>query len=138
MTSSWAPLHETAVALAMPHGHSRVFLLAAGFLHDAGVLLDGQSVTLEPGGQFELSGAPVESIHLTCAEVNSHLYQVGCIAMAVGRPVVDWETMLTSHRPSRARACHQTSTLCRSPLLMPLSGQGHWGGAGHWVPGGRL
>lgn len=42
-----------------------------------GVLLDGQSVTLEPGGQFELSGAPVETIHRTCAEVNSHLYQVG-------------------------------------------------------------
>lgn len=42
-----------------------------------GVQLDGQSVTLEPGGQFELSGAPVETIHQTCAEVNSHLYQVG-------------------------------------------------------------
>jgi hypothetical protein len=41
-----------------------------------GVQLDGQSVTLEPGGQFELSGAPVETIHTTCAEVNSHLYQV--------------------------------------------------------------
>lgn len=42
-----------------------------------GVQLDGQSVTLEPGGQFELSGAPVDTIHKTCAEVNSHLYQVG-------------------------------------------------------------
>ena len=41
-----------------------------------GVQLDGQSVTLEPGGQFELSGAPVMTIHQTCAEVNSHLYQV--------------------------------------------------------------
>lgn len=41
-----------------------------------GVALDGQSVTLEPGGQFELSGAPLETIHKTCAEVNSHLYQV--------------------------------------------------------------
>lgn len=41
-----------------------------------GVKLDGQSVTLEPGGQFELSGAPVATLHQTCAEVNSHLYQV--------------------------------------------------------------
>ena len=41
-----------------------------------GCSLDGQSVTLEPGGQLELSGAPLESIHKTCAEVNSHLYQV--------------------------------------------------------------
>lgn len=41
-----------------------------------GCQLDGQSVTLEPGGQFELSGAPVTTLHQTCAEVNSHLYQV--------------------------------------------------------------
>ncbi len=41
-----------------------------------GVTLDGQSVTLEPGGQFELSGAPVDTIQKTCAEVNNHLYQV--------------------------------------------------------------
>lgn len=41
-----------------------------------GVKLDGQSVTLEPGGQFELSGAPVTNLHQTCSEVNSHLYQV--------------------------------------------------------------
>ena len=37
---------------------------------------DGQSVTLEPGGQFELSGATLDTLHKTCAEVNSHLYQV--------------------------------------------------------------
>eukprot|EP00983_Pelagomonas_calceolata_P002426 81908-Pelagomonas_calceolata.AAC.3 len=41
-----------------------------------GVSLDGQSVTIEPGGQFELSGAPVDTIQKTCAEVNNHLYQV--------------------------------------------------------------
>lgn len=46
--------------------------------------LDGQSVTLEPGGQFELSGAPLESLHLTCAEVNSHLYQVKTLAKDMG------------------------------------------------------
>ena len=40
-----------------------------------GAELDGQSVTLEPGGQFELSGAPVDTLHKTCAEVNQHLYQ---------------------------------------------------------------
>ena len=41
-----------------------------------GAELDGQSVTIEPGGQFELSGAPVDTLHKTCSEVNSHLYQV--------------------------------------------------------------
>lgn len=40
----------------------------------------GQSVTLEPGGQLELSGAPLETVHQTCAEVNSHLYQVKAVS----------------------------------------------------------
>jgi glutamate--cysteine ligase len=34
------------------------------------------SITLEPGGQFELSGAPLETIHQTCGEVHEHLRQV--------------------------------------------------------------
>jgi glutamate--cysteine ligase len=34
------------------------------------------SITLEPGGQFELSGAPLENIHQTCDEVHEHLRQV--------------------------------------------------------------
>ena len=32
---------------------------------------DGASITLEPGGQFELSGAPLETMHETCCEVSS-------------------------------------------------------------------
>ena len=48
--------------------------------HIIGCELDGQSVTLEPGGQFELSGAPVSTLHETCAEVNQHLQQVGAVA----------------------------------------------------------
>lgn len=42
-----------------------------------------QSISLEPGGQFELSGAPLETLHQTCAEVNSHLYQVCAFCMLV-------------------------------------------------------
>jgi glutamate--cysteine ligase len=34
---------------------------------------DGASITLEPGGQLELSGAPVRTIFETCAEFNRHL-----------------------------------------------------------------
>ena len=41
-----------------------------------GAELDGQNVSLEPGGQFELSGAPLDTLHKTCAEVANHLYQV--------------------------------------------------------------
>ena len=40
---------------------------------------DKQSITLEPGGQLELSGAPLENIHKTCAEVNDHLNQLKVI-----------------------------------------------------------
>ncbi|MBL4788927.1 MAG: glutamate--cysteine ligase [Kordiimonadaceae bacterium] len=34
---------------------------------------DGASITLEPGGQFELSGAPLKSIHEACNETTAHL-----------------------------------------------------------------
>ena len=33
----------------------------------------GASITLEPGGQLELSGAPLRSIHETCDEFQTHL-----------------------------------------------------------------
>lgn len=42
------------------------------------------SITLEPGGQLELSGAPLVSIHETCAEVQSHLDQVHKVAAPLG------------------------------------------------------
>lgn len=53
----WNPVHEgkNVIALSQP---------------------DGSSVSLEPGGQIELSGAPLRSIHETCVEVHEHLRQV--------------------------------------------------------------
>lgn len=45
---------------------------------------NGGSVTLEPGGQFELSGAPLETLHQTCAEVNRHLKEVRTVADEIG------------------------------------------------------
>ncbi|WDS35470.1 glutamate--cysteine ligase [Pseudoxanthomonas sp.] len=44
------------------------------------LLRDGASVTLEPAGQLELSGAPLETIHQTCVEVGSHLNEVRQVA----------------------------------------------------------
>jgi glutamate--cysteine ligase len=38
------------------------------------------SITLEPGGQLELSGAPLETVHQTCGEVTEHRNQVKEIA----------------------------------------------------------
>jgi len=42
------------------------------------------SITLEPGGQLELSGAALESIHETCDEVHTHLAQVKEVAGELG------------------------------------------------------
>jgi glutamate--cysteine ligase len=52
----WEPVYEgeTIIALSGPDG----------------------SVSLEPAGQFELSGAPLENLHETCAETGRHLKQV--------------------------------------------------------------
>ena len=49
-------------------------------------LLDdtGASVTLEPGGQLELSGALLDNVHQTCDEVYTHLKQVKTIAEPLG------------------------------------------------------
>ncbi len=44
----------------------------------------GGAISLEPGGQFELSGAPLATIHETCAELNAHLAQVREIAQPLG------------------------------------------------------
>ena len=46
--------------------------------------MDGCAITLEPGGQFELSGAPLETIHQTCDEVHTHLAQVKEIGDELG------------------------------------------------------
>jgi glutamate--cysteine ligase len=44
----------------------------------------GGAISLEPGGQFELSGAPVENVHQTASELFSHLAQVREVAKPLG------------------------------------------------------
>ncbi len=53
----WTPVLEQGLPIAL--------------LDDAGA-----SITLEPGGQLELSGALLDTLHDTCREVNTHLKQV--------------------------------------------------------------
>jgi len=60
----WAPVQE----------HGRTIAL----------LRNGASVTLEPAGQLELSGAPLETIHGTCCEVDKHLREVRTVADELG------------------------------------------------------
>lgn len=42
------------------------------------------AISLEPGGQFELSGAPLETIHETCRESNGHLATLRDVAEPLG------------------------------------------------------
>jgi glutamate--cysteine ligase len=49
-----------------------------------GLTRNGANVSLEPGGQFELSGAPLASIHETKAELEAHLAEVKAVAEPLG------------------------------------------------------
>ena len=60
----WEPVNEAAGPIAL--------------------LKDQCSITLEPAGQLELSGAPLETIHDTCAEISTHLHQVREVADELG------------------------------------------------------
>ncbi len=44
----------------------------------------GGAISLEPGGQFELSGAPVETLHETEAETAHHIADAKAIALGLG------------------------------------------------------
>ncbi|TWT02101.1 glutamate--cysteine ligase [Reyranella sp. CPCC 100927] len=45
---------------------------------------EGASITLEPGGQFELSGAPLATVHESAVETDQHLSEVKAIADPLG------------------------------------------------------
>lgn len=50
-------------------------------LHDEG---GGGAISLEPGGQFELSGAPLATVHETRAELLAHLDAANAVGRAIG------------------------------------------------------
>ena len=52
-TEGWEPIEEDGHPIALARGDA--------------------SITLEPGGQLELSGAPLRTIHETCDEFHNHL-----------------------------------------------------------------
>ena len=49
-----------------------------------GMTRNGANISLEPGGQIELSGAPLVSVVETAAELDNHLDEVGQIATPLG------------------------------------------------------
>ncbi|PKQ12497.1 MAG: glutamate--cysteine ligase [Alphaproteobacteria bacterium HGW-Alphaproteobacteria-1] len=76
------PRSILAVLEGLRDGHGWTPVEEGG--HLIGLEKDGANVSLEPGGQLELSGAPLETIHQTCDEVNEHLRDVKDIADRVG------------------------------------------------------
>lgn len=59
----------------------------------------GGAISLEPGGQFELSGAPLENVHGTAAELDHHLRVLGTVAAPLG---IGFLTLGMSPKWSRA------------------------------------
>ena len=70
----------------------------------------GGNISLEPGGQFELSGAPLETLHETAAETSKHLYEVLDVGedLAIGFLGVGfspkWTLEETPHMPKQRYA----------------------------------
>lgn len=52
--------------------------------HVIGLTRGAANVSLEPGGQFELSGAPLVSVHDTAAELDNHFEEVRAVAEPLG------------------------------------------------------
>jgi len=64
----WTGVHEDNV-----HGHTLI-----------GLQRGGENISLEPGGQFELSGAPLNDVHDVCAETNRHLAEAKMVGGELG------------------------------------------------------
>ncbi|KAG0614520.1 hypothetical protein M758_6G183700 [Ceratodon purpureus] len=73
-------LHDLLDGMASRFGHKRIM--------EDGIVValekDGQSCSLEPGGQLELSGAPLKDIHAVQRELDVHLEEVNTIAKELG------------------------------------------------------
>ena len=67
------------------------------------------TVSLEPAGQLELSGAPLENLHETCNETGRHLEQVKQVARSWGSTSSAWACGPTRRAPS-CRSCPRAAT----------------------------
>ena len=61
---NWTPVEESGNLIGLSNGKA--------------------NISLEPGGQLELSGAPLLTLHETCDEVNRHLHEVRKVADGIG------------------------------------------------------
>ncbi|MHC3128285.1 glutamate--cysteine ligase [Brevundimonas sp. GN22] len=65
----WAPVYEAGHVIALERKNAEGFTA---------------SISLEPGGQFELSGAPLLTMHDICNETGQHLMEVKQVADQIG------------------------------------------------------
>ena len=65
----WAPVLENDHVIALERRNSEGM---------------SSSISLEPGGQFELSGAPLKTVHDICDETGRHLVEVKTVADELG------------------------------------------------------
>ncbi|RZJ37742.1 MAG: glutamate--cysteine ligase, partial [Brevundimonas sp.] len=65
----WSPVEENGFLIGLERRNNEGFIA---------------SVSLEPGGQFELSGAPLLTIHDICNETGQHLMEVKQVADQIG------------------------------------------------------
>ncbi len=52
--------------------------------HLIGLTKNGANISLEPGGQIELSGAPLTNLHATRSELDRHLHEINHVGREMG------------------------------------------------------
>ena len=96
--------------LPLPYyGHTSIYSMLSGLrdtygweeiMEDSkliGLKRSGANISLEPGGQLELSGAVFENVHQTCNEVSQHLSEIKMVADNIGAGFIglgaspDWD-----------------------------------------------
>ena len=70
---------------------------------------DGLTISIEPGGQLELSGRPFADVHVVAAELDRHIDKCAGLAGIWGSSSSPPATGLGA-RPRRARGCRRTAT----------------------------
>ena len=120
---------ERGIAAIFSELHARhgfeVFLEGENIV---GLEREGGAITLEPGGQFELSGAPLVTLHDTCREFHAHLELIKEISQPIGivwvglglQPLVDVDDVprmpRERHRQMRAHFARHGGRL--APYMM--------------------
>jgi hypothetical protein len=84
----------------------------------------GASVTLEPGGQFELSGAPLDDLHATAEETRRHLEEARRAELSDDAHCFKNPTRTATH--TATDVCKSASQVLKSTVLPTESRRLTW------------